>query len=394
MTTLIVKDGRVGPVLAGHPWVFTGAIEQIPEGIEAGEPVRLVDRSGRYIASGYFNPNSQIAVRIWGRQDAETIDGDFFARRIGRALELRRALVSKETDAFRLINAEGDLMPGLIVDHYAGHLVIQFHTQGMDKWRNEIIEGLIGTVKPASIYERSDLRARRTQDGQRHGASGQVHAETPVLIEIKENALSFMVDAKAGQKTGFFLDQREKRAALMKYARGKRVLNCFSYTGGFSVYALAAGAAHVTSMDSSGPALELAKRNVQINGMDESKCSFICEDAKDYLKNLSPGEFDLIVLDPPSFIKDHKKVAEGLRGYRGINMAAMRAMPEGGVLMSCSCSTHLSLADFRHMLMESASRAGALFQELECMTNSPDHPVLLPYNEGHYLKCIVLHRAQ
>jgi 23S rRNA (cytosine1962-C5)-methyltransferase len=371
-----------------HPWVFSGALDSIPDGIPPGEPVRLTDPDGNYLASGYFSSYAQIAVRLWGFDPGEEVDRTFFARRIRRALELRRSFVERPgTDAYRLVHGENDLLPGLIVDRYADYLVLQCHTRGIERWKQEIVEALVEVLAPRGIYERSDVSVRM-RDGVEL-PTGTLRGEVPDVIEIRENGYRFLVDVKRGQKTGFFLDQRDKRMATMKYAEGRTVLNAFSYTGGFSVYALAGGARHVVSLDSSGPALELARENVRINGFGPDRAEFVEEDVKKYLRTAAPGAFGLVVLDPPAFIKDRRKKEQGIVGYRTVNEGALRALAADGVLVTCSCSAHLAVAEFRHMVAECGGRARRSFAVLETLLHGPDHPSLAAFPEGDYLKCLI-----
>jgi len=237
MITLQVRKERVGPVLGRHPWVFSGALENVPDEIPAGTPIKLIDPNGNFLAQGYFNSYSQIAVRVWSYNENEKIDEIFFAKRILRAQAIRKKYVaSAKTDSYRLINAENDFLPGLIVDKYADYLVIQCHTSGIEAWKKEIVAALAKTLKPKGIYEKSDSSSRKVEKLDEQ--TGLLFGEVPDLITIKENGFKFLVDVARGQKTGFFLDQRDKRQALIKYSKGKTALNCFSYTGGFSVYAL------------------------------------------------------------------------------------------------------------------------------------------------------------
>jgi len=393
MTTLTVHAARIGPVLARHPWIFAGALQQVPEGLETGAPVRVVAPDGRFLALGYFNGYSQIAVRAWGWDESESVDEAFFRRRIERALALReRVLAGTGTNAYRLIFSESDLIPGLVVDRYGDFLCLQCHTRGIEVWRDTIVRVLVDLLQPRGIYERSDVKVRAIEGAAPR--TGVLHGEVPPLVEISENGLKFLVDLPGGQKTGFFLDQRDKRAALQRYVRGRRVLNCFSYTGGFSIYAGAAGATQVTSVDVSARALETARQHVALNGLPEERFAFECADVKDYLARLG-GEpagtppFDVIILDPPAFVKDRRKVQEGLVGYRRINEAALRLLPPGGILVTCSCSGHISLADFRHLVAECGGRTRRTVQILETHGHGPDHPELAPYPESSYLKVLI-----
>ncbi len=439
MIKLTVQKQRVGPILGRHPWVFSGALKQIPEGLKNGEPVALVNEEGGFLAQGYFNSYSQIAVRLWSWDQREEVDDKFFEKRISDAYAIRKNLVeTKKTDSYRLVHSENDLLPGLIVDKYADCLVLQFHTPGIEFWKESIVKALKKIVKPVGIYERSDVRdrqrvvianevkqsssvviaasadANQPPRNDNNQSSGLLYGKVPERIKITENGFYFWVDAMKGQKTGFFLDQRDKRQALVKYSDGKDVLNCFSYSGGFSVYALGGGAKHVVSVDSSQSALELAQENVKLNKMDLKKCEFVCGDVKQYLNNpdLNPAfsskekepqdpllrgegrvrsgsrKFDIIILDPPAFVKDRRKVQEGLMGYRKINEAALRLLASGGVLVTASCSAHVSLSDFRYMLSESAGRSRRTLQVLETYTHGIDHPELAAFTEGEYLKCV------
>jgi 23S rRNA (cytosine1962-C5)-methyltransferase len=387
MINLTVRKERTGPVLGRHPWVFSGALKNIPDGIASGTPVALVDEHERFLAQGYFSSYSQIAVRVWSYDFGEKVDEKFFVNRVERAYALRQKYVeSKKTNAYRLVNSESDFLPGLIVDKYADYLVVQFHTAGIEAWKDQIVAALTKVMAPKGIYERSDVKVREIEGLAKK--SGLLAGEVPKTVNILENGFKFLVDVIGGQKTGFFLDQRDKRAALMKYSDGKNVLNCFSYSGGFSVYALAAGATGVTSVDVSEGALELAKENVKLNGFDLGKCEFVCEDVKKYLADVTPGKFDVIILDPPAFIKDRRKIEEGLVGYRRINEMGLRALGSGGILVSCSCSSHLKMTDFRYMLSMCGRAAEKTFRILETYTHGMDHPELVAFMEGEYLKVV------
>lgn len=394
MVKLTIFTKRLGPIRGRHPWVFSGAIKGLSEGLDSGMPVALYDEQGKFLAQGYFNSYSQIAVRLWSWDENEIVGPEFFEKRISVAQALRKKWVeNKKTDSYRLINSENDFLPGLIVDKYADYLTVQFHTRGLEFWREQIIDALAKVIKPKGIFERSDVRSRGIEGAEQK--VGVLKGEVPNKIKITENGYKFWVDVKGGQKTGFFLDQRDKRQALTKYADGQNVLNCYSYTGGFSVYALGAGAKRVVSVDASESALELAEENVKLNKLDIKKCDFICADVSEYLNGLkigdselTPENFSVIILDPPAFVKDRHKIHEGLQGYKKINTLALSLLPENGVLVSASCSAHVGLNDFRFMLSESAGRAGRGLQILETFTHGIDHPELVAFTEGEYLKCV------
>ncbi len=389
MLTLTVKNNRRGPILGRHPWVFSGGLKQIPDKIENGTPVKLIDEAKQFLAQGYFNSYSQIAVRIWSYDPEEIIDEDFFLRRVEKAYKLRQEyLTPSKTDSYRLINSENDWLPGLIVDKYANYLCVQFHTKGIEKYKPDIISALIKIMKPKGIYERSDALYRKTEGAEPQ--VGPIDGIIPDTVEIKENGHKFLVDIKGGQKTGFFLDQRDKRQALAKYCAGKKVLNCFSYSGGFSVYAALAGAKEVTSVDISASAIELAKANFKLNGINPSKHKFVVADVKQYLREVLPWEYDVVVLDPPAFIKNRHKKKEGISGYRSINEMGLRATKEDGILVSCSCSAHLTLNEFRYVITEAGNRAQRNLQILETHTHGLDHLELIAFQESEYLKCLFL----
>jgi len=389
MIKLTINTKRLGPVLARHPWIFSGALKNLPQGLDCGMPVAIFDESDKFIGQGYFNSYSQIAVRLWGFDETEVVDQKFFDNRIKNALEIREQFVlSKNTDACRLVYGENDFLPGLVVDKYGDYLSVQFHNRGIEFWKEQIVSALVKIIKPKGVYERSDMKARGIEGAEKQ--VGVLFGKVPEKVEIKENGLKFWVDIMTGQKTGFFLDQRDKRLALQKYVKDKKVLNCFSYTGGFSVYAATAGAKKTVSIDASQGAIDLAKENFKLNKLDLKKNEFEVGDVKEFLtrSEVAAEKFDIIILDPPAFIKNRHKIKEGLVGYRKINEAAMRILPQGGILVSASCSSHLSLNDFRHMLANSAGRAGKNLQILETFTHGMDHPELAAYTEGEYLKVI------
>lgn len=386
-TNLRVHKHRIGPVLGRHPWIFSGAFIEIPEGLEPGAHIHVQDQDGQFLCSGYFGSYSQIAVRVWGFNENEVPDKEFFKKRIASALRLRESyLDTSATDSYRLINSEHDQLPGLIVDRYGDYLSLQFHTKGIEVYKNEIMAILVELLEPKGIYERSDIAVRKIEDAELR--KGLLYGEVPDRVLIRENSLLFYVDIKEGQKTGFFLDQREKRQALQKFVHDKTILNCFSYTGGFSVYALAAGAKHVTSVDVSKSAIEMAEENMKLNNLPLEKCTFVAEEAKRYLTSeVEAGtKFDVIVLDPPAFIKDRRKKDEGIVGYKKINEMGVKLLKEEGILLTCSCSHHLTAEDFRHLLSETGGRTRRTLQFLEKYGHGLDHPELVPFTEGNYLK--------
>jgi len=401
MISLKVKQKRIGPVIGRHPWVFSQAFVSIPDGLSHGEPVKLISEKGEFLAYGYFGSYAQITVRIWGYEEDEVLDEKFFIRRIENAHRLRKHYVENiETDSYRLINGENDLLPGLIVDKYSDYLVVQFHTKGMETWKELILRALVKTIQPKGVYERSDLFVRQMENisspqgksfdtESLQGTQGVLYGTVPEIITIKENGFNFLVDVIHGQKTGFFLDQRDKRKALIKYTKDASILNCFSYTGGFTIYALSGGANHVINVDTSERALALAKENVKLNGFDINRCTFYEQDVKDFLKN-TDRNFDVVILDPPAFIKDRKKRNAGIAGYKSINEMALRILDKDGILVTCSCSANLKMEDFRFLISEVGAKVGKTLRIIETYTHGIDHMQLVPFTEGAYLKCFFI----
>ncbi|MFA6537741.1 MAG: class I SAM-dependent rRNA methyltransferase [Patescibacteria group bacterium] len=389
MIKLKIKNKRRGPVLGRHPWIFSQAFLNIPEGLESGDPVAVYSENDEFLGQGYFNSYSQIAVRLWSYDENEIIDQNFFDKRVTNAFRLRQNYVlNKLTDSCRIIYAENDFLPGLVVDKYDSYLSVQFHTKGMEKWKTEIVSSLNQIIKPKAIFERSEVKNREVEESA--GVSQIICGDMPDKIIIKENGLKFFVDIKGGQKTGFFLDQREKRFALQKYVKDKNLLNCFCYTGGFSIYALAAGVKSVTNVDVSAPAMELLKENIELNKLSAKNCEFLVTDAKEYLHNLEKNKFDAIILDPPAFIKSRHHKDKGIVGYKKINEIAMAKIAPDGILLTASCSAHLKLDEFRYIISEAQARSHRSAQILETHIHSSDHPELVAFTETEYLKCFIL----
>ena len=385
---IFLKPGREIALRKGHPWIFSGALDTMEGEPEAGDIVLAVTHSGEPLAFGFFNPSSDIAFRLLTYQTHASMDDRFWQDRIHRAMALRRQFIPPETTAYRLINAEGDGIPGLIVDCYSGFLVISIDTAGVEKCRNVILDVLCEEVKPSGIYERSDGRAR-----QREGLPNRTEllygATLPETIEIKENDLFFEVDMASGQKTGFFLDQRDSRDRVGRISLGAMVLNCFSYTGGFSVYCARGLAKQVISVETSGPANVMARRNLDRNGFSVQDHPVIQADVFHYLRE-TKELFDLIILDPPSFAKSRKDVIRASRGYKDINLQAIGHLKEGGILATFSCSNYMDENLFEKIVLAAARDAGKEAQLIARLGPGPDHPVNLAHPEGHYLKGLLL----
>jgi 23S rRNA (cytosine1962-C5)-methyltransferase len=383
MITVRLKRGREGPVRAGHPWVFSGAIETIPREVTAGSLVNVETAEGQSLGIGYCNPHCSIAIRLLTHRP-ETVDAQFIRRRLSSALNLRKMVLPSQTTGYRVVNGEGDFLPGLVVDVYGAFVVCQFLTAGMERLKPLIITTLVALLAPQGIYEKSEGGVRK-EEGLTNASGVLWGQEPPPLVMIEEYGCRFAVHLQGGQKTGFFLDQRENRVLLGTIACGKTVLNGFSYTGGFSVFAGRAGAAEVTSVDTSATALRLARQNWQANGLPDPQGHYIQANMFTYLREVSKS-FDIVVLDPPPFIRRRRDLQAGIKGYKEINLQALRLLPPGGQLLSFSCSQHLSMADFLQMIQFAAADSGRRVQILKLLGPGPDHPTNLIHIEGTYLK--------
>ncbi len=387
MPNILLKKGRDVPILRGHPWIFSGAVEKI-EGESASAGIADVfDHQRNWLARGLYNPKSQIRVRVltWAKEE---IDSSFFSRRLSDAAALREKLVSPSTDGYRLVNGEGDLLPGLVVDRYGEFLVCQFYTAGIDNLKGVVVDALMNLFKPRGIYDKSEGGVR---DEEELPPSIGVLAgeEPPALIRIEENGIRFLVDIRKGQKTGFFLDQRDNRALLASLARERTVLNCFAYTGGFAAYALKGGAKRVVSVETSRPALDLAKQSFDLNGLSIGDRDLVRADVFSYLKNCAE-EFDIVVLDPPSLAHRRGDVEAAAGGYKFLNLHALRLLEPGGMLLTFSCSSHISPDLFQKIVFGAAVDAGRIVQIVKRIGHAPDHPVSLHHPEGDYLKGLLL----
>ena len=387
MLRIILKKGREVPVLRGHPWIFSGAIDQTEGNADAAGIADVFDCERNWIARGLFGPKSQIRIRILTWQKEE-IDGDFFSRRISRALSIRESILSGVTNAYRVLNGEGDFLPGLIVDRYSEFLVCQIFTAGMDGFKPLIVDALSKLLAAKGIFEKSEGRVR-DEEGIEPSVGVLAGEPPPELIAIEENGFKFGVDVRRGQKTGFFLDQRDSRAMLSTIARDKTILNCFSYSGAFSIYALGGGAKEVVSLDSSRPALELAQRNLILNGFPIDGSELLKGDAFTYLKE-GDSAFDIIVLDPPSLARKRSDIDAATGGYKFLNLHALRQVKPGGFLLTFSCSQHLSIDLFQKVVFGAAVDARRRVTILKRLGQPIDHPVSLHHPEGEYLKGLVL----
>ncbi|HEY5994029.1 MAG TPA: class I SAM-dependent methyltransferase [Gallionellaceae bacterium] len=391
---IILNAGREKSLLRRHPWVFSGAVERIQGAPANGDTVAVVDASGGFLAWAGYSAQSQITAKVWSWDANEKVDEDFFRRKIARALAMRRDLkLAEQSSGLRLIHAESDGLPGLIVDQYGDVIVMQLGSAAADRWRDTCADILQELLNPACIYERSDSDARALEGLPEH--NGVLRGALPHEISVTEHGIKFAVDVAQGQKTGFYLDQRDNRALTGTLAEDKEVLNCFCYTGGFSLYALRGGAKSVLSIDASEEALQLARRNVELNGLDASRAEWQCADVFAALRKLRDQnrKFDLIVLDPPKFAPTAAFAEKAARGYKDINLLGFKLLKPGGLLFTYSCSGGISDDLFQKIIAGTALDAGVDACIVHKLHAAADHPVLLSFPEGAYLKGLVLRVA-
>lgn len=390
MKRIILHKGKEKSLLRFHPWVFSGAVAKMDRGIVNGEIVEVCDHTGAFLALGHYHDNS-IAVRVFSFEPV-TPDYDFWRDKLLRAFRFRQSIGltdNPDTTMYRLVNGEGDGLPGLIIDLYDGNAVLQFHSFGMYQLRDVFVQCLHELFPNLrSIYNKSGLTLGETEqftpeDELLFGELGAVRA--------KENGIAFNIDIQGGQKTGFFLDQRESRAMVGELARGRNVLNMFCYSGGFSTYALRGGAVHVDSVDISRKAIELTEGNIQLLGGDApQRHTSYCKDVFAFLEEMPSQQYDLIVLDPPAFAKHHRVKEQGIKGYRNINRKAMSKLKPGGLLFTFSCSQAISIDDFRTIAFSAAAMENKTVRVVHQMQHALDHPVSIYHPEGDYLKGLLL----
>ena len=378
---------------AGHPWVFRKALAHPPR-VPAGSVVDLTE-DGKFVARGYYDPLSAIAVRVLTRDSRDTIDAAWFKNRVGQALAMRKSLLDlSDTDSFRLIHGEGDGLPGVVVDLYAGFAVMKLYSAGLTPYRGIIVEALRQALPDLKgVLGRDEVGRDDAEDGDEKGSGKVLWGEpAPERITITERGAKFYVDAYRGQKTGFFLDQRENRYLIRRLAKGRDVLNCFCYSGGFSVNAALGGAASVFSVDQDADAIALARENFQLNGLAAEKHDFLAADVFELLASFkNEGRtFDMIILDPPAFAKSQKAVEAALDGYASLNRQALAVLRPGGLLATASCSARVSADLFFDAVKEAGFKANVDLSLIEERYQPPDHPVRLQFKEGRYLKFYVL----
>ena len=391
MLSVILKKSADSFIKRKHPWIFSGAIDKVEGDPSNGETVQIFTSNKTLIGFGSYSPKSQIRVRVWSFNPEDKIDLDFFGQKILTAIQLRKKIIDTSiTNAYRLINSESDGLPGLIVDKYSDFLVCQFLSSGAEFYKEMIIKILDEVFKPLGIYERSDVEVRNKEELQ--PAKGIIKGKEPdELVEIKENGLKFFVDIKNGHKTGFYLDQRDNRKLISGFAQGKNILNCFSYTGGFSVYAIGSGVKDVLQIDTSASSLELSNKNIELNGLNLSCIKNINDDVFTVLRKFRDERrtFDLIILDPPKFAESVSQIQKASRGYKDINLLAMKLLNSGGTLFTFSCSGHISQELFQKIVADAALDSGRDVRVIKQLAQSADHPIALNFPEGLYLKGLV-----
>ena len=387
MAKVILKEKREKSIVNHHPWLFSGAIASVEGSPQNGEVVEVYSRQKQFLGRGFYNERTSIRIRLLTFAD-EQIDQSFWRKRLTQAAAMRQQIIDmSSTNAYRLVHGEGDLLPGLTLDHYAGHLVLQIASLGLERQKEGLLALIQEVFAPQSIYERSDLSSRKLEG--LAPSSGQLYGQTPEKVEIKENGLRFLADLCKGQKTGFFLDQRDNRSYLAKLSAGKRTLNCYCYSGAFTVYAAKGGAEDSLNIDISAEALALAEQNFKINGLTPGRHLLERAEVPDKLRKLKGEEFELVILDPPAFAKTRTSIMAAARGYKDINLQALQLLKSGGLLVTCSCSQHLERRLFQKIVHDAAIDAGRELQILANLGQAPDHPVNISHPEGEYLKCLV-----
>ena len=390
---IILHEGREKSLKRLHPWVFSKAIDKVINEPELGGTIKIYDNNDNFLAIAAYSPKSQIRARVWSFDENEVINKDFFVKKLTLAYEKRKLMLEKSgMSACRIIAAESDGLPGLIIDQYNDYLVLEILSAGIEYNKEFLVEALKDVFPNFNIYERSESRSR-LKEGLTPRKGGIFGKEPPEALEISENnGMKILVDIINGHKTGYYLDQRDNRLALEKYCNGKSVLNCFSYTGGFSLYALRGRAKSVTNVDVSKQALAIAKRNIALNHLDPGRVKFLAEDVFAYLRKAKENNerFDVIVLDPPKFAESQSQLQKACRGYKDINMMAASILNPGGILMTYSCSGHMTPDLFQKVVADALLDAKRNGQIIEFLHQASDHPVALPYPEGLYLKGLVI----
>lgn len=382
MSKVFLHVGKESRVFSGHPWVFRSDIASEDKSVAPGDTVSVHTRQGRFVAQAVYNPLSQIALRILSLQD-EPIDDAFIRARVKRALDYRRLFA--DMSSCRLIHAEADGLPAIVVDSFGGVLSLQCLSRGMAQFQQAIVDALVDELSPQGIYERNDVPVRKLEGLQEH--TGLLYGQVPDRVEIRENSIRVLVDVKKGQKTGYFLDQKENRAAIAPFVKDAMVLDCFTHTGSFALHAARYGARDITGVDISQYACGFAEENARLNGYNNVR--FVAANAFDLLAQQSQqGEqYDVIILDPPAFAKSRANIPAATKGYKEINLRALKMLRNGGYLITCSCSQHIVPTMFRDIVLQAAQDANVRLMQVEFRGQGRDHPTLPAALETQYLKC-------
>jgi 23S rRNA (cytosine1962-C5)-methyltransferase len=383
---LILKKGKERPLLRGHPWIFSGAVAKIAGEVSPGEVGEVYSKEGQFLGLGHINPHSQIILRLLTQQKEE-LGENFFGERISRAAVLRRNWLNRKTNAYRVVNGEGDYLPGLIVDRYGDVLVVQLLTAGVERLKELLTNLLAKEFRPQSIFERSDA-ATRNEEGLPESRGLLYGKEVPEFIEIEEYGCRFKANVKKGQKTGFYLDQRENRFSLRRFSEGKKILDCFCYTGAFSIHGGSGGAREITLIDSSEEALAVAEGHFALNQLGGIPHEFVRGDVFEVLRGLE-STYDIVILDPPPFAKKKGHLPGASRGYKDLNLWAFRLLNQDGLLLTFSCSHHMNWDLFQKIVFSAALDSGRRVQLIGRMGHPYDHPINLCHPEGEYLKGLI-----
>lgn len=391
MIDVILKKGKEKAAILRHPWIFSGAIDKIKGKPENGELVNVISAEKEFLAYAYYNDQSRVALRLLEWDENTTVDQEWYTQKLKSAIAARKHLLNEDTNTCRLVFSEADFLPGLIVDKYADFLSLQILSAGMENIKEDLINILRAELNPTGIFDKSDAGARKHENLE--PTQGLLWGETPPeFIEVKENGISYHINIADGQKSGFYCDQRDNRLILAEYTRGKTVLDCFCYSGGFTLNSLKQGAAHVTSVDSSGLALETLQHNLGLNGFRADKQDSIQSDVNKQLRAFKEEGrlFDVLVLDPPKYAPSRSALDRAARAYKDLNRLGMLLLNKGGILATYSCSGAVDMETFKQIIAWAALDAGREVQIIKQFHQPEDHPVRISFPEGEYLKGLLL----
>ncbi|TAF45651.1 MAG: class I SAM-dependent rRNA methyltransferase [Sphingobacteriales bacterium] len=391
MVSIILKRGKEKAVLQRHPWVFSGALQQVNGKPENGQLVSVLAHDKQFLAYGHYNAQSRVAIRLLEWDEAQIPNEAWWRKRIQTAVANRSHILTAKTNTCRLVYSESDYLPGLVVDKYANYLSVQILTSGIERNKTIIIDELQKLTAATGIYDKSDLTAR-AHDGLEASSGILWGGFPPEFVEVTENGIKYHINIAEGQKSGFYCDQRHNRKVVANYVQGKTVLDCFSYSGGFSLNALAIGAAKVTAVDSSALAIQTLEKNIVLNGFDTTKTSTIQNDVNKQLRIFKEQEtfFDAIILDPPKYAPSRSALNKAARAYKDLNRTAMQLLPSGGLLATFSCSGAVDMETFKQIITWAALDAGKEIQIIQQLHQPDDHPVRVSFSEGEYLKGLLL----